>query len=125
MVAEEEDTVRDSIRLKYESIIYKNQEDIKEMKQICMIPRLHSKYVAAVKQRNYLIQNNQDVPPHLDIEIYKYNPESNFKAFCRTISEKAFSDKQVKIKNLARLPTVLPPKSKAALGTISGLKKSS
>lgn len=48
-IANEEHKVNAVIRQKLENLVYKYRSDIKELKKIIVTPRLHEKYINAVK----------------------------------------------------------------------------
>ena len=69
-IATEEHKVNSVIRSKLENLVYKYRSDIKELKKIIVTPRLHEKYIQAVKQRQTLTERGMPIPQELDIDIY-------------------------------------------------------
>lgn len=61
-IATEEHKVNSVIRSKLENLVYKYRSDIKELKKIIVTPRLHEKYIQAVKQRQTLTERGMPIP---------------------------------------------------------------
>ena len=82
-IASEEHMVNTCIIGKLEKLVFKYRSDIKELKKIIMTPRLHQKYVTAVKQRNTLVERGLPIPDELDIDIYELTSTGNTPAISR------------------------------------------